>query len=263
MNKRIVSALSLTLAALILCGQALATFPSLAQRLPPTSNVIVAVNIAKLVDSPYGKQAGWGQRLNEAWDKQPLMIPPGAQRLLMAADVKPSTLDSYWEMSLIEMDRLPSLQALAKDEGGYIDRVWDKDAVCSPINAYFVPMEDNVLASITPAERSQIARWVRQPIKPEGYVTSAYLRPILKNLSATSDIVMAMDLEGAYGVPNIRKWLDNNDVDQVTDKNIDEVARVLGTMKGITLEITVDSKVSGKATVEFTRDASPLKDCAK
>src|SRR5436309_839759 len=64
-----------------------ATFPELALRLPPESNAIVAVNVARLVESPYGKNAGWGQRLAESWEKQPLMIPPGAQRLLMAADV--------------------------------------------------------------------------------------------------------------------------------------------------------------------------------
>src|SRR3954447_11049377 len=152
MSNRIMTSLLATLAATFLCGEARATFATLAQRLPPASSAIVAVNVARIVDSPYGKEAQWGSRIADAWAKQPLMIPPGAQRLLMAADFKPSTFDSYWEMSLIEMDKLPSLQALAKDEGGYIDRVWDKDAVCSPINAYFVPLEDKVLASITPAE---------------------------------------------------------------------------------------------------------------
>ena len=38
--------------------------------------------------------------------------PAGAMRLLMAADVKPSSMDSNWEMSLIEMAKVPSLQDL-------------------------------------------------------------------------------------------------------------------------------------------------------
>src|SRR6185436_16832584 len=158
MNKRTnCTAFSVALVVLSLCGISQAKFPDLAQRLPPASNAIIAVNVARLVESPYGKEAGWGERLAKAWANQPLMIPPGAQKLIMAADVKPSTLDSYWEMSLIEMDHLPSLESLAKAEGGHIDRVWDKDAVCSPINAYFVPLDKKVLASITPAERSAIA----------------------------------------------------------------------------------------------------------
>ena len=253
------------LVTLLLAAQAQvqAAFPTLAERLPPATNVIVAVNVARLVQSPYGKQAGWDQRLADAWAKQPMMIPPGAKQVLMAANVKPSTFDSYWEMSLMEMDQLPSLESLAKDEGGHIDRVWDKDAVASPINAYFVPLEHNVLASITPAERSQISRWVRMPIKPEGNVTSDYIRNVLKTLSDSTDIVMAMDLEGAYGVPNIRAWLDQNDVAGITPQNENEVVRVLGTMQGITLTISVDNKISGKAVVDFDRDAAALNDCAK
>jgi hypothetical protein len=262
MNMRMTQTAILALTAL-LCAQARATFLSLAMRLPPATNAVAAVNVERLVKSPYGQEAGWGQRLAEQWDKQPLMIPPGAKLILMGADVKPSSFDPYWEMSLIEMDKVPSLESIAKDEGGHIDRVWDKDAVCSPINAYFVPIENNVLASITPAERSQISRWVRMEIKPEGNVTSNYIRQVCKNLSANTDIVMAMDLEGAYGVPNIRKWLDNNDVEGVTQQNIAGIVQVLGTMKGITLEINVDKKINGKATVQFDRDASALSDTAK
>src|SRR5438034_7259986 len=103
MNDRILrTTLLATLTTLFLCGEARATFATLAQRLPPATNVIVALNVARVVDTPYGKEAQWGSRLADAWAKQPLMIPPGAQRLIMAADVKPSSFDSYWEMSLIE-----------------------------------------------------------------------------------------------------------------------------------------------------------------
>ena len=59
------------------CDAARATFATVAQRLPATSNVIVAVNVSKLVDSPYGKKEQWGERIAEAWARQPLMIPPG------------------------------------------------------------------------------------------------------------------------------------------------------------------------------------------
>ncbi len=264
MSKRtMISGLSMAVAAILFCAEARATLLSLAQRLPPTSNVIVAVNVVRLVDSPYGKNAQWDQRLAESWDRQPLMIPPGAQRLIMAADVKPSTFDSYWEMSLIEMSSLPSLESLAKDEGGYIDRIWDKDAVCSPINAYFIPLENNVLVSVTPAERSPVARWIRQPIKPEGNITSPYINSVLAGISEKTDILMAMDLEGAYGVPNIRRWIDASDIAGINAQNVGEVVRTLGTMKGITLEITVDNKINGKATVQFDRDTAALKDCAK
>ena len=266
MDIRHMKTLSIALMALVAlwsCGVARATFPTLAQRLPATSNAIIAVNLNRLVNSPYGKNAEWGQRMADAWAKQPLMIPPGASLVLMAADVKTNSMESNWELSLMEMEKIPSLESLAKGDGGHIDRVWDKDAVCSPVNAYFIPLDGKVLASITPAERSPIVRWLRQPINPDGNVTSPYIKAALAGLSDQTDIVMALDLDSAFGVPAIRKWLDESDIPEVNAKNIDELSRVLGAMNGITLEIRVTDKISGKATVQFDRDAAPLKDSAK
>jgi hypothetical protein len=258
----------LTAAAAVMVILALSTiahanFKQLSQRLPASSNAVIAVNVAKLLETPYAKSEQWTERSADAWAKQPLMIPPGAKRVLMAADVKTSSMDSNWEMSLLEMDKLPTIQELAKAEGGHIDRVWDKDAVASPINAYFVPLDGTTLASITPAERAAIAKWVRTPVKPEGNVTSDYIKGVLATLGDTTDIVMALDLEGAFGVPNIRRWLDENEIKEIDPKQLDEVARLLGTMKGITLTITVKDDVNGKAVVELDRDAALLKPSAK
>jgi hypothetical protein len=158
---------------------------------------------------------------------------------------------------------MPTLQELVDAEGGHIDRLWDKDSVYSPINAYLVPIEPTVLASITPADRSTIARWVRTPVKPEGNVESAYIRSVIAGLSEKTDIVMAMDLEDAWGLPNIRRFLDDNDIKEIPAQNMGVTAQVLETMKGITLEISVGEKVTGKATVRFEKDAGLLKDCAK
>ena len=246
-----------------LCSGVHANFKSLAQRLPAGSNAIVAINVDKVLNTPYA-QAEWVPTSADAWAKQPVMIPSGAQRVLMASEVRTDSMEPFWEMSLVEMEKVPDLQLMAAKEGGHIDRLWDKDAVCSPINAYFVPLDGTTLASITPANRSAIAKWVRTPTtRPEGNVSSDYLQRVLAGLSEKTDIVMAMDLEGAFGVPRIRRWLDEHDIKELPEKQRDEAARTLGTMKGITLVMTVNNEVTGRATVEFDRDAAALNASAK
>jgi hypothetical protein len=249
--------------ALGLVQRADGNFKTLSERLPAATNAVVAANVARLLETPFAKSEEWAQSSAAALANQPMMIPPGSTRVLMAADVKPSTLDSNWELSLMEMEQMPTVQAMAEAEGGHIDRVWDRDAVASPINAYFVPLDKKVLASITPAERSAIARWLRTPAQPGGNVTSEYIKTVLAGLDDKTDIVMAMDLEGAFGVPSIRRWLDENEVKNVETSQMDEVARTLGTMRGITLSISVNQDVKGRAVVEFSRDTAPLKGCAK
>jgi len=238
-------------------------FQTLAQRLPASTNAVVAINVNKALASPYAKREHWGSNAADAWAKQPVMIPPGASRLIMAADVKTSTMDSNWEMCLIEMAKMPTVQELANAEGGHVDRIWDKDGAYSPINAYFVPIEPTVLASITPAERSVIARWVRTPVKPEGNVTSEYIRSVIAGLGEKTDMVMAMDLEGAYGLPQIRKFLEDQDIKEVPNQRLDATAEVLGSMKGIRLDVSVGEAITGRASVQFDRDAAVLRACAK
>ena len=241
-----------------LCARVDANFKSLAQRLPAGSNAIIAINVEKVLQTPYA-QKEWLPTAADAWARQPVMIPSGARRLLMASEVRTDNMEPFWEMSLVEMDKVPDLKLMAAKEGGHIDRVWDKDAVASPINAYFVPLDATTLASITPANRAAIAKWVRTPTtRPEGNMTSDYLQRVAAGLGDKTDIVMAMDLEGAFGVPRIRRWLDENDIKEIPEKQRDEAARTLGTMKGITLVMTIGQDVTGRATVEFDRDASAL-----
>src|SRR5258707_10574421 len=104
---------------------------TLAQRLPASTNAVVAINVNKALASPYAKREHWGSNAADAWAKQPVMIPPGASRLIMAADVKTSTMDPNWEMCLIEMAKMPTVQELANAEGGHVDRIWDKDGAYS------------------------------------------------------------------------------------------------------------------------------------
>ena len=256
-------AVGVTVVALGLCSHVYGNFKTLSQRLPATSNAIIAINVAKVLNTPYA-QKEWIPTSADAWANQPVMIPSGSTRLLMAADVRSDNMESLWEMSLIEMEKVPDLKLMAAKEGGHIDRLWDKDAVASPINAYFVPLDAKTLASITPANRSAIAKWVRTPTtRPEGNVTSDYLQRVLVGLNDNTDIVMAFDLEGAFGVPRIRRWLDEADIKEIKDNQLDEIARTLGTMKGITLVMTVAQDVTARATVEFDRDAASLADCAK
>jgi hypothetical protein len=247
----------------LLANQIRAGFQSLAERLPAASNALVAVNVEKVLNSPFAQQEQWRQNIADSWAKQPLMIPPGATRLLMAASVKTSSMESYWEMSLIEMEKVPSAQELAKADGGHVDKIWDKLAAYSPINAYFIPMDATVLASITPAERSEIARWVRQPPKQGGNVTSPYIKEVAASLTDNTDIVMAIDLEGAWGVPTVSRFLANSEIKEIPVKEADQLASLLGTLKGLTLDIRVDRDVIGRATIQLDRDAAPLRASAK
>ncbi len=96
----------------------------------------------------------------------------------------------------MDMAKMPALEDIAKCEGGSIDKLWDTESVLSPINAYFVPTDANVLAVLSPADRRAATKWVRTPAKPDGNVTSAYIKTALSTLGDKTDVMMVLELEG-------------------------------------------------------------------
>lgn len=259
-------ALSLIATAMLLWTPALllaTSFQTLSQRLPPSTNALVAVNVERILASSYAAQQQWQGTMAENWAKRPQIVPPGVNRLVMGAEFIPSKADAAWEVTLMDMKQMPSTDDLCKAEGGHVDRIWDKTAVASPINAYFIPLNDTILAVCTPGERSTIARWVRQPVKDGGVITSPYINTVLDGLTDDTDGVMAMDLEGAFGLPNIRRFLDESDIEELKGKNLDKIAGTLSTLKGLTLQFKIDRDIDATTVIGFDADMAELSDAAK
>ncbi len=258
-----VLALVAFLVASFVAGRSLADFKTLGQRLPAGCNVVVAVNVAKLLDSPYAKQHQWAENMAEKWQTRPLMVPPGVSEVLMGADLDEKTLDPNWQVCLMDMAQMPSLDSLAQAHHGYIDRVWDKNAIASPQNVYFIQFDDKTLASATPASRQTIAKWIRQPVASDGNLKSSYLKTVIMGLREDTGVTMALDLEGAIAVPRARAFLDLSDAPELKGKDLDAIARMFGQLNGIALNISVDQDITAKAMASFDSDTAVLGPVAK
>ena len=46
-----------------------ADFKTMAQRLPTESDAIIAINLAKVLETPYAIQNKWGENVADAWDR--------------------------------------------------------------------------------------------------------------------------------------------------------------------------------------------------
>src|SRR5690242_7151200 len=64
--------------ALAITSIARADFQSLSQKLPASSNAVVAVNVAKLLKTPMAQSEEWAQNSAAAWANEPVMIPKGS-----------------------------------------------------------------------------------------------------------------------------------------------------------------------------------------
>ena len=254
----------LALVACVWTPRASADFASLTVRLPAETDAIVAVNVEKLLASPLATTEKWGQVNLADWASSPVMVAPGATRVLAGIGMSAADeMEPAWEICLTEMSPMPSLDALVDAEAGYLDRLWDKDAVHSPVNAYFIPLDKQVLASITPADRRGAVRWLREPAAATPALKSPYLAGVVKGLKEQTHVLMAMDLEGVASVPEIRRRLDEAELPELKDKDLAALAQVLGSTLGVTFTANASDKLVGKAVVQFKDDPAVLAPVAK
>ena len=76
-------------------------------------------------------------------------------------------------------------------------------------------------------------------------------------------IIMAMDLRDAISPEIVKQKAKSLESLKDKDVDIDELAKVISSVQGMTLGITINEKVFGRLKVDFAEDASSLKGIAK
>ena len=200
--------LGITMAAFVLlAGPASADFKSLVARVPSDANALVLIDVEKMLNSPLGVREGWKAKMANAYAQKPMTVPPDASRLVMAALIDSSDMEPIWELSVMDLTKAPSLDLMARAEGGYLDKLGQAPAVWSPINAYFIQIDPLVLGVVCPADRQFAARWAARKPGLAGGSLSAYLASAAGAVGTETPIVMAMDLQDVTCATKVRRRL--------------------------------------------------------
>src|SRR5262245_52259410 len=94
--------LAATVATAAICGQATApTFAELARFLPDDVNAIVVVNASAMYASPLGQREGLKEKYADQFEAAPLILPPSAERMVLASEVNVATLRPEWQAAVM------------------------------------------------------------------------------------------------------------------------------------------------------------------
>lgn len=242
-----------------------ADFKSLLGRVPGDANTVVLIDVEKMLGSPLGIREGWKAKMANAYASKPLVVPPNANRVIMAAWIDPGNLETIWEVSVMDLAKAPSLDSIARLEGGYLDKFASIPAVWSPINAYFIQFEAQVLGAASPANRQFASRWAAGKLVTSGKALSAYLSGAAGTVSAETPIVMAMDLQDVTCATKVRRRLATETFDSLEGKklDLDALSELFGGIRGVTLRISIGEEAGGKGVVDFGSDTAILAGVAK
>lgn len=252
------------LATSLAASQALADPAEMAKRLPPGANSIAYINVDGIFSSKLGQAEKWSEQLADAYATRPLVIPPDAKQVMMAAWIEPTTTDPMWEVSLIQVSKTIAMDRIARAEGGYTDSLGGKMAAWSPTNAYFVRLDKNMLGVVCPADRQFAVRWMSRESSGDN-VLSPFLGSALKQITPETGYLFALDLQDVVSEKRVRNRLAMDEFECLAEKKIDafKFSEAIASVMGLTLTVNVKDVIVGQCVIDFGRPVAEVVPFAK
>ena len=168
-------------------------FDNLLRRVPSGANAVMVIDVTAVHSSPLAVREGWKDQHEAEYVKRPLILPPEAERMILAAQMDASqNLRQDWELAVMTLTEDFSMRAAARAEGGYVDEIDGKPAAWTPSDAYFVSLEPKVLGIMHPANRQAVNRWVASSDDNRQVLVSSYLSSAAALVTKQTPIVMAL-----------------------------------------------------------------------
>ncbi|PQO33200.1 hypothetical protein C5Y96_10110 [Blastopirellula marina] len=240
-----------------------AQFRELTKRIPDGANAIFFVDVNKLQNSPLGKDHNWREKQEEAFEAGIEAIPPQANTFVAAAKLDLETKHPEWQVGLMDLKYDPSLPKVAVRYQGTTDFISERSVAILPGDIYVVKFMENIVGYGTPATRQDVALWITRYYDNSLRGLSEYLAEAQTFADAGSPIIVALDLTHVVSPQIARNRLDSLETLKGRKVDLDQLAKVLASVRGISLGVTVQQSMTGAVKVDFSEDVSILKDFAK
>ncbi len=231
------------LTALTLCQVADSQEPKLAElleRSPSPANAIAYTHFPSLLKlmADAKMQSQLTERVEEVW---------------LVSELDTGSLTPRWEAGYGKLKRKITVNDLATAVGGYVDEIADREVVWTPRQSYLVPVGDQSIGFLRPANRSVLAQWLDPSINVN---YSGYLVEQAKQPESYLSLMIAVDLKDAFSPLPIEDRI--ADFQSLKSQSPKTVASILASVKGISIIIGRRSLAECILTVEFEKSPASL-----
>jgi hypothetical protein len=249
----VVIALGFLLSAAVL---ARADSSALTAKLPQAANAAMTIDVTKLLQSQMGKEQELQSKLLSGYADRPLAIPATARNVVIGAAVDPTDLNSIWQVALIELGNPPRLDPMLRVQGGYSDNIGGKPVAWSRRGIMYIEMDNHTLGVVRPGARQFVARWL-------GGKTGLGLSPKLSaalDSAKDADAVLAVDLEGAVGVPALNFALSMGQFPSLEKLEASQPAliKAIASVTDMQLRMRFTDKIETQCVINFGQSVGAL-----
>jgi hypothetical protein len=108
-----------------------------------------------------------------------------------------------------------------------------------------------------------VGRWLGRIDSGSLHGLSSYLKEAQQFAESSAHIIMAMDLEDVVPLELIKQRLSESETLAGKQVDVDTIAKVLSSIRGVTLGITAADQRNGSIKVDFRENVAPIRDFAK
>ncbi len=245
----------------ILSSPALSQFDEMVKHVPSHANALFLVNAEKLFASEVAKSQNWQAQRGKRFDSGLTCIPAKATYVVIGSQVDLDNMRPMWDAAIVAFASAPSLADVSQHFGGIEDTIANTPALCVADDSYVVRFSDQLLGAFGPGNRQMVSEWLQQT----DVQLSPYLREALGYEDAGADVILAIDATNALTPALVEQRLaaaENADIKN-SKLSVQDIARIVSSLKGVMLGITFGKQPYGKIKIDFGQDATPLSDIAK
>lgn len=215
---------------------------------PDSANVIGVVRVEEILNGRRARREQWGDQQKNKFLAGSAVIPPWASTAVFAAHVQPEIPKQDWNVLLLAWPGNVDLAQIAKREQSQVESLAGTSVVRAHRDAYYVSPAANILATRSPASRTDVARWIRTFASTADSNLSAYLR---NAASSPAHIVLAMDLQDAVDPDRARQRLRELNDASLSDADIDRLVNLAQSLQGIRCEVNVGNTTDAELSIDF------------
>ena len=176
----------------------------------------------------------------------------------IASNLDLRVLEPNWEIGYISLKGLSDPEGVAKSIGGYVDTIQGKSAIWSPRQSYLIPMQNNLLGIVRPADRKLAGRWLKKEKNPS---VAEFLAKQAEQATKFLALMLAVDLEDSLSKMAIKQRIET--FESLKGTNLDSIATTLATVKGLKVLISRKNLDDCIISLEFGTSPSSLLPVAK
>jgi hypothetical protein len=236
----------------------------LLKRVPEWANALTVVRLKALLESPRGVREGWAAKYELGYLDGAVRIPPSVKTMVLATQfqVHDSVAATTVGVALLNKNRSLALRNLASREGGEIETVANHPVVLTSRNSYVVELEPGLMGGMHPANRQELARWIRFADRNQDPVLSPYLRNAV-SAGRGAPIQMAIDLEDIVDPKAVHLWLPNCKVLKGNKAPCDALEELIKGLRGARFAVRVGETTTAEVRLDFSKPVGSHADYIK